>query len=458
MKSAALLGLLLFQAAATEAPVARPDALQYVRDLRVPPGTGQACATLDAQVFPHAAPSLIDLRLFPAESNPAVPAPHELPYAITLSEAASEDTEPAHVLNLGSAGGDAHTAKIVFDLAMPDRAYTGVTLAIDPGVHDFLATATVTGLDSLARPGERPPATALGSFTVFDLASQKLSRMTTLPLVESTFPYLHVVLSVSAAPGSDASVARFAPAMVEGAQVPPSREAQTVYTAVAETASFTGRGRETVASFALPARVPVERVSIQLPPGFKGNFSRDVRVTATTDPVAIDSAENDGRAVLPEVVTGNILRVHTTEAGREIRTDQLSFPAILGANLQRGARVEVAIENGDDQPLPLASVRLEMRQRRICFEAPAAGAGLALYYGDPNLLAPVYDYERLFVPVATALAASLGPERLNPTFQPPAEKERPFTERHPELLWIALIAVISVLGAIALRSSRNVGR
>ena len=458
MKSAALLALLLFQAAATEAPVARPDALRYVRDLRVPPGTGQACASLDAQVFPHAAPSLIDLRLFPSEPNPAAPAPHELPYAITLSEAASEETEPARVLNLGSAGGDTRTAKIAFDLAMPDRPYTGVTLTLDPAVHDFLATATVTGLDSLAKPGERPPATALGSFTVFDLASQKLSRMTTLPLVESTFPYLHVVLSVSAAPGSDASAARFAPTLVKGAQVPPSREAQTVYTAVAETSSFTVRGRETVASFALPVRVPVERVSIQLPPGYKGNFSRDVRVTATTDPAPKDSAENDSRAPLPEVVTASILRVHTTEAGREIRTDQLSFPAILGANLQRAARVEVAIENGDDQPLPLASVRLEMRQRKICFEAPVVPSAVALYYGDPDLLAPVYDYQRLFVPVPTALAASLGPERLNPAYHPAPEKERPFTERHPELLWIALIAVISVLGAIAVRSSRNVGR
>ena len=43
----------------------------------------------------------------------------------------------------------------------------------------------------------------------------------------------------------------------------------------------------------------------------------------------------------------------------------ISVAAILGANLQQPAKVDVAIENGDDQPLPIAAVRLEMRQRKL---------------------------------------------------------------------------------------------
>ena len=127
--------------------------------------------------------------------------------------------------------------------------------------------------------------------------------------------------------------------------------------------------------------------------------------------------DDDMRAPLPEIVTGNILRVHTTEAGREIHTEQLTMLAILGANLQRAAKVEVAIENGDDQPLPIAAVRLQMRQRRLCFDAAAASAGpLSLYYGDPALAAPVYDYERLFTAVAKPLDVTLGPQLPNPQF------------------------------------------
>lgn len=464
MKAAAFLLLLLWQAAApNEPPVATPEHLQYKRAISVPAGAGQACAVLDAQIFPHAAPSLKDLRIFPSQDG----APREVPYAITLSETVTEETQPARVLNLGTSGRD-----IVFDLEMPDRPYTEVTLDLDGS--DFLATATVSGRDSLG--GAK--STALGVFTLFDLSSQHLSRDTTLPLEESTFRYLHVILSVSTAPGTPASGAmRFVPAMVQGAQVPPSREAQMVYTTVAETASIVTVGRESRATFVLPLRVPVERISFVVPPGFKGNFSRDVRVTAIAEPESkptgtaagveasrdveeIAAGDDSQRGGVPprEIVAGTILRVHTSEAGREIHTEQLSVAAILGANLQSAAKVEVALENGDDQPLPIAQVRLEMRQRKLCFDAPAnTDAGLTLYYGDPDLLAPVYDYDRLFVPSNKPLIAQLGPEQMNPGFHAPAAEVRPFTERHPEVLWIALIAVICVLGVVALKSSRNVG-
>jgi hypothetical protein len=455
MKAAALLMVLLWQTVpGNERPVAKPADLRYERAIRVPTGAGQACAVLDAGIFPHAAPSLTDLRIFPVQDQASgAQAPHEIPYAITLSEAVTEETQPAHVLNLGAGtGGASHN--IVFDLEMPDRAYTGVTLNLDPEIHDFLMTAMVSGSESL----DGGKATALGKFTLFDLTSQHLSRDTTLPLEESTFRYLHVVLSVSPAPGAEAAAAaRFVPAMVRGAQVPPSREAQILYSTVAETSSVTTVGRESRATFVIPVRVPVERVSVLLAPGFKGNFSRDVRVTALAeaDP---KSAVEDDRKPLPETMSGNILRVHAIEAGREIRSEQLGISAILGANLQRAAKVDVVIENGDDQPLPIASVRLEMRQRELCFEAPAASAAsLALYYGDPGLPAPVYDYERLFVAAEKPLVAELGAEALNPGFRPPPAEERSFTERHPEVLWIALIAVICALGVVALKSSRNMG-
>jgi hypothetical protein len=443
MKTAALLVFLLWQAApADEPPVAQPSAMQYERALQVPAGAGQACAVLDAQVFPHASPSLADLRVFPAGATAGTP--HEVPFAITLSEAVTEETQAAQLLNLGTEGG-----KIVFDLEMPARAYTDVTLNLDPSIHDFLATAAISGSDSVS--GGK--SVSLGSFTLFDLSAQHLSRDTTLPLEESAFRYLHVVLNVAPAPGAmPRTAARLAPEMVLGAQVPPSRESQILYSTVAETSSIATVGRESRVTFQVPVRVPVERISFVLAPGFKGNFSRDVRVTALADTKTSD----DARAPLPETVGGTILRVHTTEAGREIRTEQLGIPAILGANLQSGAKADVAIENGDDQPLPIAAVRLEMRRREVCFDAAVAG-GLALFYGDPRLVSPVYDYARLFESADKPLVAELGPEIANPDYRAPVE-EKTFTERHPEVLWIVLIAVICALGAVALRSAKNVGR
>ncbi len=449
MKAAALLAILLWQAAAANGPpVAQPGAMRYERAVRVAAGAGQACAVLDAPIFAHAAPSLTDLRIFPAQAAAAGTAVHEVSYAITLSEAVSEETEAARVLNLGLG----ESAAIIFDLEMPAHNYSDVVLNIDPAVHDFIATATVTGMDTL-----RGKSTALGSFTLFDLASQHLSRYTTIPLQESTFRYLHVELHIGYAPGVEADHWPFSPVIVLGATVPPSREAQTIYSTVAETASIATKGRETIATFAVPARVPVERVSFVPAPGFTGNFSREVKVSALAEP---DKSDDDGRAPLPEMVTGSILRVRANEAGREIRTEQLGVPAILGANLQRAAKVEVAIENGDDQPLPVVTVRLEMRQRKICFGAPAGGAagtdsGLALFYSDSRLAAPEYDYARLFVASRAALVAELGPEGLNANYKAPAAELRPFSERHPEALWIALIAAICALGVVALKAARN---
>jgi len=442
-------------------PIAQPKYMRYQRALNVPQGTGQACAVLDAEVFPHAAPSLIDLRVFP--SNASAPS-HEVPYAITLSESASQETTEAHLLNLGADAGHS----ISFDLAMPQRPYSSVALDVDPALHDFLGTATVTASDGLGGKGH---SVSFGSFTIFDLAAQHLSRSTTLPLPESTFPYLHISLAMADAPGAHVADGRFVPSIVSGATVPPSREAQAIYTTVAETSAITTSGRESIAKFDIPARVPVERVEFVIAPTYKGNFSRDVRVTATAAPVAKGAPgeaaepngsesgiENDQRPPLPETLTGNILRVRTNEAGREINTEQLTVPAVLGTNLQRAAKVEVVVENGDDQPLPITAMRLEMRQRRLCFDTSATTSPVALYYGDPTLSAPVYDYERLFTPSEKPLAVTLGPQLANPDFTPRPGAPRSFTDRHPEVLWIALIAAIAALGFVAVKSGKSVGR
>ena len=297
MRGAALLVVLLWQAAmASEPPVAQPATMRYERTIRVAGaggagqgGSSQTCTVLDAAIYSHAAASLADLRIFSVGASAgAAGTAHELPYAITMSEAATDETatgEAARVTNLGlqrNQGGRGD--RIVFDLEMPQRAYSGVTLELDPALHDFIATAAVSGSDAVGGHGRM---IALGSFTLFDLASQRLARDTTIPLAESTFRTLHVEMNVTDAPSGLAAAghatgggAKFAAAMVRGAFVPPSREAQTLYTTVEETAALTNRGRESVATFELPARVPVERVSFVMAPGFAGNFSRAVKVSA----------------------------------------------------------------------------------------------------------------------------------------------------------------------------------
>jgi hypothetical protein len=413
MIASLLLALLFWQSSADPDVVAEPKYLRYERAVTTA-GTGQACAVLDGQIFPHAAPSLRDLRLFAGG--------REIPFAVTLSEAAQPQGDPARVLNLGRApNGD-----VTFDLEMPARPYTEV--ALDLAGKDFVATATVSGMEDL----HGAQTTAIGSSTLFDLTTQRLGRSTLLSLPESSFRYLHVSLHLS---GTAGQLSPAEPAIVRGAQVPPSREAQTLYTPVARTTSFSQRGRETVATFQIGARIPVE----------EGNFSRTVRVTARPNDA------QTGAGAMTETLDGTILRVHRGE----IRKQELSFPASLGANLQGSATVEVAIENGDDQPMPVAAISLSMRERRVCFDVPSSAP--TLFYGDPALAPPVYDYSRLFSSAEHPIQARLGPEIPNPEFQPRAD-QRPFTERHPDLLWLALLVVVALLGTVALRSSRRISR
>ncbi|HEU5340320.1 DUF3999 family protein [Edaphobacter sp.] len=429
MKSALLLAVLFLQAAAPPVQSADFHYFRYMRQVAAP-GAGQACAVLDAETFAHASASLKDLRLYEGARTAT---PREVSYAITLSQPAQPDSSPARVVNLGLRQGS-----IVFDLEMPQRPYTEV--ALDLSGQDYIATATVSG--STTQGGA---ATALGQFTLFDLTSQHLSRNSTLHLQESTFPWLHVVLAASPAPGTRGFKAT--PQMVLGATVPPSREAQTLYTTAVATTSIANHERQSIATFALPARVPVERVSFEIAPGFKGNFSRDVHIFDRPAGTPATSGES---------LAGAIQRVRMTQAGREIRQEQLSVRATIGSNLQDAATVEVVVENGDDTPLPITSVRLEMRERNLCFNAPSA-APLTLYYGDPGLAAPVYDYARIFSTAARTAVARLGAEQTNPEYRPRPDT-RPLTERYPDLLWIALLAVICALGFVAIRSSRALPR
>jgi hypothetical protein len=177
------------------------------------------------------------------------------------------------------------------------------------------------------------------------------------------------------------------------------------------------------------------------------SFSRDVQVKVA--PVARPPANDSTEPPRPFTVTGNILRVHSTQDGHRIDEEHLTIDAPQ-VNYDSPATWTVTIENGDDAPIQITSIQLEMTEHDLCFDA-AAGAAYTLYYGDSALAAPQYDYAALFVPAANATTAQLGAETANPAYQPRPDT-RPFTEKHPALLWMALILVMVLLGAVAIRS------
>ena len=81
------------------------------------------------------------------------------------------------------------------------------------------------------------------------------------------------------------------------------------------------------------------------------------------------------------------------------------------------------------------------------------GHSYRLLYGNSRARAPEYDLAKFTDRKALEAAApgSLGPEELNAGYADP----RPWSERHPQVLWLALGLAVVVLGALAVRALRH---
>ena len=385
----------------------------------LPAHAGQACLVVDGGIFAHAAGGLQDLRLY----HDGV----ETPYVVHLAAPAVASQNAVEPLNKGVQGG-----QTVFDAELPEGHYSDLELAVT--AQNFIATVQVSG--SQKQTGGT--GTKLGSYTIFDLSKQRLGRSTVLHLPESDFKYLHFRIAGALRPET-----------VTGLSVVRLPESEPRYVTVAETAQVSQKGHNTVFTFTVPGNVPVDRV-VFAAGAQPALFSRDVSIQvgpAERPPVT------DG-IVIPLTVTGSgsLLRVHTLQNGHRIDEERLTIDAPQAA-FETPAKWTIAIDNGDDVPLTLQSVRLQMLERDLCFEAAGSGS-YTLFYGDGALAAPRYDYATLFVAQADAAKVAAGTEIGNAAYEARPDV-RPFTEKHPALLWVALVLVIGLLGVIALGSVKK---
>jgi hypothetical protein len=144
--------------------------------------------------------------------------------------------------------------------------------------------------------------------------------------------------------------------------------------------------------------------------------------------------------------SGTIYRYRQGDALKEQL--RVVFSEFSGA---RYWRIEVV--NGNDPALAGVAAELRGVPRRMHFLAQP-GRTYRLLYGNLAAKSPQYDVGHLFagMPAKPVYAvASLGGEELNAGYADP----RPFTERHPVVLWVALAIAIAVLGFAALRALRS---
>jgi hypothetical protein len=386
---------------------------KYQRPIQTTQQSGQTCLTLDPQIFTHAAPELADLRLYNGQS--------EIPFVVHLSAPAETPENNLPVMNLGLSKG-----QTTFNANMPDGNYADLELTLD--ATDFIATVNVTGIGR-----ENHDQTDLGSYTIFDLTHQKLGRSTALHLPVSNFPELRFQVSSPIKPGN-----------IHGLTVSRYSTSEPRFQTVAQSSHATQQPHKTIFEFTIPANIPIERIAFS-PSASPASFSRNISVTVVSE-------DKDEKHHFQSTIGGNILRLHTTRNNHRIDEERLTIPVSNASQSSPGKWV-VTVENADDAPLSLTSVRLEILERQLCLES-AANTAYTLYYGDPALASPRYDYASLFTAQARPASASLGPEQPNSRYQPRPD-QRPFSEKHPALLWTALLSVVALLAIVAFRTARQ---
>jgi len=119
---------------------------------------------------------------------------------------------------------------------------------------------------------------------------------------------------------------------------------------------------------------------------------------------------------------------------------------------QHDRYLRLRIFNGDDQPVPVGRVVVEAVERRLKFLPEAAG-DYALYYGNPQAKPPVYDLGTILARRAPApeILVAAGAEQPNPRYQPSPLPLKPWSERHPQVLYGTLAVAILAMGWVTIK-------
>jgi len=387
---------------ATSQPEASASYFSHVRDVKISTPDRQSYILVDQEIWKYARPDLGDLRLYYGRA--------QVPYLLREERGGtSTEEQAAKILNLGTAAG--HTEFDIDAGALPQ--YNRIRLQLD--TRNFVATAQIEGRNDLTESA----GTRLGQSTLYDFTRENLGSNFFLQLPASSFRYLHVRL-----PG-DVRLEQ-----VKGATVYNVGENKAAWTPVGWSPGRAGDARQTTDRWQFSEKVPIDRIHFGVAPD-EVNFRRAVTIT-----------DADGA----QVTRDEISRIAMTREGTTVVAENLDLD-ILGVHTRS---LTITVENGDDPPLHGLNTQPLSIERRIYFE-PQGKTDLKLYYGDDKLTASVYDYAKLFRESTTATEASLSRDQPNPAYTGRPD-DRPWSERHKMVFWVAMVlAIIVVLGA-ALRA------
>jgi len=383
-------------AAASPAADVDESKFRYTRPLEARPGAPVRFEP-DGRLYGHARIGFPDLRILDARGE-------QVPWRFE-PKPAPVPRQPVTLVARGRRGG---TVSVVVDrgpvrpvidrieLEIPDRAFAGTVLVqgSNTGAEGSYATLSTT--------------------PIYSVRGAVDARSTTAIFPPTDYRYLLVhARGVS---------------QITGARV--SRDPQQApLVPVEASARRRDEQRSTVVRLDLGfAKVPVDAIRID------SGTPRYVRRV-------IVEGSNNGATFVP-VGGGEIARF------RGVDLSQLDVTA-------RHRYLRVTIRNEDDAPLAELRVTAEARPRPLLL-AGGYRPPFRLLYGAASVHTPAYDFAQLPAPATgfpRAQEGTLGPERVNDLFEPPADT-RSFFERNQSLVEGALVLaaiVVAAGGLLALR-------
>ena len=299
----------------------------------------ETCVALPLELLPHAAPQLEDLRMMTGD--------REVAYQLRISSDVAEQVgRPEQILNLGTRNG-----AISFDVEMTEPRYSRVLLKM--ARSHFSVLVHVTGIDRPGEAGVAFPEIAYSSDTPEDEPQMKL-----ILLPESDFRYLHFeIQTLALEPVTPQDIAGV-DVLVESAEPPR-------YVQAAIASGPQQKPHETIYEFAVPANVPLDRLELHERRPERGLFAhcRSGAISVIALPNRGNTRRSRGgkACARPFRAKGSPWRVCRIRSGQP-QTIDLGLGAMSSAST-----VRLTIQNGDDAPLALHAITLEMRERQVCF-------------------------------------------------------------------------------------------
>jgi hypothetical protein len=387
---------------------------RYSRPIEQPPGNALSYLTLDRQVFAHSQNQLKDLRIVDESGQ-------ELPYDLRsqISPLPQPMRLPATLRENSFVPGQ--FTQTVLDLG--ERAKFHNSLRVQTSESDFINWVEVAASDDGHVWRIVNPRAPISRFRKENLEGSQTVRYS-----ENNARYLRVRIQEAGHPFQLSDIEVFASPVIK---MPVLREAAIPLLAslAPDSASDASQTMWTVDLGS--SNIPIAKFNFETT---QPEFYRWVHVMTSADGKEWQPA---GGGEMHRYVAGG-----QTEESLAVQCYES-----WGSRYWR-----VAVLNGDDAPLSAVRLSVAMPVRYLLFH-PKPDHSYRLIYGNARAAAPRYDLARTVqLPAVEALLPTgLGAEEITSNYA----DSRPFTERHANILWIALGVAVILLGFTALRALRT---